>query len=69
VDAGTFKCIVIEPMVTEGGLFKSEGNILVWLSDDDRKIPVKVATKIPIGYVEAKLTRYSGLRGPLKAKL
>jgi len=69
VDAGTFKCIVIEPMVTEGGLFKSEGNILVWLSDDDRKIPVKVAAKIPIGYVEAKLTRYSGLRGPLKAKL
>ncbi|PKL84881.1 MAG: DUF3108 domain-containing protein [Ignavibacteriae bacterium HGW-Ignavibacteriae-1] len=68
VDAGTFKCIVIEPMVTEGGLFQSEGNIIVWVSDDERKIPVKVASKIPIGYVEAKLSRYSGLRGPLKAK-
>jgi hypothetical protein len=69
VDAGKFRCIVIEPMVVEGGLFKSEGNIYVWLSDDDRKIPVKVATKIPIGYVEAKLTGYSGLRGPLKSKI
>jgi hypothetical protein len=69
VDAGTFRCIVIEPLVAQGGLFKSEGTILVWLSDDDRKIPVKVATKIPIGYVEAKLTSYSGLRGSLDAKL
>lgn len=69
VDAGTFKCIVIEPLVAQGGLFKSDGTILVWVSDDDRKIPVKVATKIPIGYVEAKLTGYSGLRGDLDSKL
>ena len=69
VEAGKFRCIVIEPMVLEGGLFKSEGSIYVWLSDDDRKIPVKVATKIPIGFVEAKLTSYSGLRGPLKSKI
>lgn len=69
VDAGTFKCIVIEPLVAEGGLFKSEGTILVWVSDDERKIPVKVATKIPIGYVEAKLTKYSGLRGSIDSKV
>lgn len=69
VEAGTFRCVVIEPMIVEGGLFKSEGSVFVWLSDDDRKIPVKVATKIPIGFVEAKLTKYSGLRGPLDARI
>lgn len=69
VDAGRFRCIVVEPIVVEGGLFKSEGSIFIWMSDDDRKIPVKVATKIPIGFVEAKLSSYSGLRGPLDAKL
>lgn len=69
VDAGKFRCIVIEPLVVKGGLFKSEGQILIWLSDDERKIPVKVATRIPIGYVTSELTGYSGLRGPLKAKL
>lgn len=68
VEAGTFKCIVIEPMVVEGGLFKSEGKILIWLSDDDRKIPVKVSTKIVIGTIDAQLTSYEGLRGPLSAK-
>lgn len=69
VEAGKFKCIVIEPLVVQGGLFKNEGNIYVWLTDDDRKIPVKVATKIVIGYVGAELIKYSGLRGPITAKI
>jgi len=69
VEAGTFRCIVIEPLIKEGGLFKSEGRILIWLSDDDRKIPVKVSTKIPIGTIDAELTGYSGLRGPLTARV
>ncbi|GBD07443.1 hypothetical protein HRbin21_01270 [bacterium HR21] len=69
VAAGTFRCVVVEPLVVEGGLFKSEGRILIWLSDDERKIPVKVATKVLIGTIDAELTGYSGLRGPLLAKL
>ncbi|MGE5480378.1 MAG: DUF3108 domain-containing protein [Chloroflexota bacterium] len=69
VAAGTFNCIVIEPLVVKGGLFKNEGNIFIWLTDDDRKIPVKVATKILIGYVSAELTGYSGTRGPVAAKV
>ena len=69
VEAGTFKCVVIEPMVVEGGLFKNEGKILIWMSDDDLKIPVKVSTKIVIGSVSAELTSYSGLKGKLTSKI
>lgn len=67
VEAGTFKTVVIQPLVQEGGLFKSDGKIVIWLTDDDRKIPVKVGTKIVIGFVGAELTNYSGLRGPIEA--
>ena len=69
VEAGTFKTIVIEPLVVDGGLFKSEGRLVIWLTDDERKIPVKVGTKIVIGFVGAELTGYSGLRGNIDAKL
>ncbi len=69
VEAGTFRCVVIEPLVVEGGLFKSEGKIVVWLTDDERKIPVKVRTKVLIGAIDAELTGYEGLRGPLMAKV
>lgn len=68
VSAGTFTCIVVEPLVKEGGLFKSDGRILIWLTDDDRKVPVKVSSKIPIGSIDAELTGYSGLRGPITSK-
>lgn len=60
VEAGEFDCVVVEPLVKEGGLFKHEGNILVWLTDDHKKMPVKVKTKIIIGSIEAELIKYEG---------
>jgi hypothetical protein len=69
VEAGKFRCVIVEPLVVKGGLFKNEGRILIWMTDDERKIPVKVGTKIVIGFVGAELTKYSGVRGQIKAKL
>ncbi|MBK9331866.1 MAG: DUF3108 domain-containing protein [Ignavibacteria bacterium] len=68
VPAGEFRCVKLEPMVEEGGLFKSEGSIIVWLTDDDRRMPVKVKTKVVIGSIDADLSAYSGLAGPLTSK-
>jgi len=69
VDAGKFNCIVIEPLVKEGGLFKGEGKIFIWLTDDDRKIPVMVTTKIKIGSVDSELVEFVGVAGPVNAKI
>jgi hypothetical protein len=69
VTAGTFDCFMVEPLVMEGGLFKSEGSILVWLSDDDLKLPIKVKTKVVIGSIDAELTGYSGLAGEPESKV
>jgi hypothetical protein len=68
VAAGKFNCIIVEPLVQEGGLFKSEGSIVVWLTDDALKIPVKVKTKVVIGSIDAELTGYQGLKGKLTSK-
>jgi hypothetical protein len=69
VDAGTFDCIIVEPLMKEGGLFKSEGRVLIWLTDDERKIPVKVSTKVVIGSIESELREYSGISGLIRAKV
>jgi hypothetical protein len=69
VAAGTFRTIVVEPLVKEGGLFKSEGRIVVWLSDDERKIPIRVNTKVIIGSIDTELREYSGLVGPLRSRI
>ena len=69
VGAGTFRCVILEPLATEGGLFKSEGRVLIWLTDDERRMPVRVNTKIPIGSIDSELIEYHGLKGPLHAKV
>lgn len=69
IESGIYRCIVVEPVIKSGSLFKFEGKLLLWLSDDERRVPVKVSTKIPIGSVDAELTSYSGLRGPLAARV
>ncbi|MCX8010678.1 MAG: DUF3108 domain-containing protein, partial [Ignavibacteria bacterium] len=69
VPAGKFKCITVEPLVKEGGLFKSEGSILIWITDDEAKIPVKVKTKVIIGSIDGELTQYEGIKGTIKSKM
>lgn len=69
VEAGTFNTIVLEPLVREGGLFKSEGRIVVWLSDDDVKIPLRINSKVVIGSIDTELREYSGLQRRPSARI
>jgi hypothetical protein len=69
VEAGTFRTIVLEPIMEEGGLFKASGRILVWMTDDERKIPVQVDAEIPIGSITSELTEYKGIKGKIKARI
>lgn len=68
VDAGEFKTFILRPMLKEGFTNKTS-DIYVYLSDDERKIPVKVKMNIVIGALVAELTKYSGLNGPLDSKI
>lgn len=68
VSAGEFRTIVVKPELAEGFTSKTS-DIYVYLTDDERKIPVKVKMKIVIGSLVAELTEYSGLNGALDAKI
>ncbi len=68
VEAGKFECIMVEPLVQEGGLFKSEGSIMLWMTNDEAKMPVRVKTKVVVGAIDADLTSYKGVYGKLTSK-
>ncbi len=46
VPAGDFNTIVIKPKLKFEGLWRQKGDILIWLSDDKRRIPVLVVSKV-----------------------
>lgn len=58
VPAGEFDCIVIEPILSAPGIFEHKGNVYIWLTDDERRIPVLMKTKIIIGSIDARLVEY-----------
>ncbi len=67
--AGTFNALKIEPLVQEGGLFKSEGRLFLWLTDDERHIPIRVESKVVVGSIRAELTHMKGINGPIASAL
>jgi hypothetical protein len=58
VKAGTFSTIVVEPLLQAAGLFKQEGKLKVWLTDDRLHLPVLMKTKVLVGSIVAELTDY-----------
>lgn len=55
VPAGTFDCVAIEPILKAGGIFKNTGRLVIWLTDDERRMPVLMKSKVLIGSIDAVL--------------
>lgn len=59
VPAGTFNCYKVEPILESAGIFKSKGQIFIWFTDDQFRVPVQMKTKVLIGSITAYLKRFS----------
>ena len=53
--AGKFKCIMIEPLLKAGGIFKNNGRLVIWITDDARRMPVLMRSKVAIGSISVIL--------------
>lgn len=54
---GDVNTIVVRPLMQSEGIFSRSGDMEIWLTDDDRRIPVRMQTKVKIGSVTATLTK------------
>ncbi len=59
VPAGEFATIVVRPIIKTGGLFSEGGKAEIYITDDERRIPVKMVTKLKVGSVILELTEYT----------
>ncbi len=69
VSAGTFDCILVQPRVIAGDVFKEDNKMTIWVTDDGNYIPVKIESPILIGTVRAELHGYSGTRFPVTSRV
>lgn len=52
---GTFNCIGIEPILKAGGIFQNSGRLVIWVTDDERRMPVLMKSKVAIGSISVVL--------------
>jgi hypothetical protein len=52
---GPMDTFVIKPEMKYQGILKKSGDSFLWLTDDDRRMPVRLEAKVKIGTVVASL--------------
>jgi Protein of unknown function (DUF3108) len=57
IPEGTFETIVVKPLMKSEGIFSRKGDILIWLTDDAKHIPVQMQTKVVVGSITATLVQ------------
>ena len=65
VPAGHFETVVVEPIISDLGIFQAKKKPRVWITDDERRLIVKLQTSAVVGPVALNLTGYEeGGRAP-----
>lgn len=64
---GTFNAIKIVPLLIEGSIFKGGEKMVVWVSDDNNHLPLRVESPILVGSIKVDLMGYDKLRNPFSS--
>ena len=60
VPAGTFETWAVElGLTTDSGVFKKGSDNRIWVTADERHLPIKLSSKMGLGSFQAELVRYS----------
>lgn len=66
-DKKKYRCFKFSALMVEGTIFKGGEDIVVYVTDDDNRIPILVEAKILIGSVKAYFFNASGLKYPVSS--
>lgn len=62
-DGRKVSCLIVNPIVGEEGLFAPKSEAMLWLTEDEQRIPVQIRAKLPFGTVTLRLEKVSAGRG------
>jgi uncharacterized protein DUF3108 len=52
---GEIDTFLLKPLVRKEGIFENKGDLQIWVSNDARRLPVKIQAKVIIGSITGKL--------------
>ena len=63
---GKVECLKLMPATDRSRIFKGEGSITMWLTNDKNKIPIRIQADLLVGSIKADLEKFSGIANPLE---
>ena len=63
---GKIECLKFIPTTNRSRIYKVEGRITIWLTNDKKTIPIIVQTDLLVGSIKADLEKFSGIANPLE---
>ncbi|MCB2218884.1 MAG: DUF3108 domain-containing protein [Bacteroidetes bacterium] len=64
-DGKLYRCIKFSALLVEGTIFKGGEDLVVWVTDDENKVPVMAEARILVGSIKAYLTGFENLKGKM----
>jgi hypothetical protein len=52
---GPVNALVVRPLMRFEDVLRQKGEVLIWVTDDERRLPVRMKTAIKVGSIEATL--------------
>lgn len=66
---GTVKTIKFAAKLLEGEVFKGEADMLIWVTDDENRLPVYFEAPLLVGTAIGRMTSYENLKHPFTSLL
>ena len=63
---GKVECLKLMPATNRSRIFKGEGSITMWLTNDKNKIPIRIQADLLVGSIKADLEKFSGIANSLE---
>jgi len=64
---GKFRAIKFKPLLIKGTIFEGGEKMIVWVSDDANRIPLRIESPISVGSIKVDMMNYRNPRYPLSA--
>jgi hypothetical protein len=65
---GKYRCIKLTPKLRGDAIFRSKGQIWIWVTDDQYKIPLKVEAELFFGSIYVEIEKIEGHQLPLPSQ-
>jgi hypothetical protein len=64
---GEFNAIKIVPLLIQGTIFKGGEKMIIWVSDDENHLPLRIDSPILVGSIKVDLMGYENIRNPFSS--